>query len=108
MDALYKNTVTNIGKMEVDPKTGRPHYMQRMAISYQILKKTSSMRGYKACIKHYLLDHVRSRFMVVNPAEWDFVLMLRTAQFVQGGKGPGAGGSYAQSKVFSDSIKKIK
>ena len=111
MDALYKATVTNINKVAAndDPhQTGGATHMQRMAFSYQILKKTSSMRGYKACLKHYLNAHVKSRFMVVDPTEWDMILMLKTAQFITGGTGPNAGGSFAQTKVFSDSIRKIK
>lgn len=70
MDALY-GTITN---EKYDETT-------RLRISYDILKKASQFRFFKPCVKHYLSNNVRSRFLEVEPSQWDIALFLPVEQF---------------------------
>ena len=69
MDNLYKNIVN-----ESDATA-------RVRISYSILKKASSMPGWKACFKKYIKRRVRGRFMMVDPNNWDIAVQLPLARF---------------------------
>jgi hypothetical protein len=84
MDALY--TVTNNKRYDDSTK---------LVISYQILKSAAKFRYFKPCIKHYLTGHVRSRFLLVNPKEWDIALFLPLQRFQK----------QSQGKVWLDSSK---
>ena len=48
---------------------------------YNILQKTSKLRFYKPCFKHYLSKNVRSRFAYVPPPEWEIATFLPLANF---------------------------
>lgn len=87
MDALY-DTVTN---KKLDSST-------KLRISYDVLKGASKFRGFKPTVKHYLMKHVRTRFIYVEPTEWDIALFLPTAQFIGAGK----------QKVYADSRRIIR
>ncbi len=65
MDALYNDKMIN----KVSEK-------ERFVMTYKVLKAASVQNLYKPCIKHYLWKHVRSRFKIIEPAEWDFALFL--------------------------------
>ena len=60
-----------------------------------MLQKTSKLRFYKPCFKHYLSNQVRSRFAYVPPPEWEIATFLPTAQFEKA----------SQSAVYKDSRK---
>lgn len=62
---------------------------------YNMLQKTSKLRFYKPCFKHYLSNQVRSRFAYVPPPEWEIATFLPTAQFEKA----------SQSAVYKDSRK---
>jgi hypothetical protein len=70
MDALY-STITN---EKYDETT-------KLRISYDILKGASRFRFFKPCVKHYLSNNVRSRFLEVEPSQWDIALFLPVEQF---------------------------
>ena len=53
----------------------------RLQLTYRMLKKTAKMRYYKPCLKHYLTQHVQSRFSEVQTPEWEIATFLPTAQF---------------------------
>lgn len=53
----------------------------KMEVTYDMLKSTSKMRYFKPCIKHYLHEHVRSRFGQVGAAEWEIAAFLPTADW---------------------------
>jgi len=84
MDALY-STVNN---KSYDENT-------RLRISYDILNGASKYRFFKPTIKHYLLNHMKTRLVYINPSEWDIALFLPTARFVGATK----------QKVYADSRK---
>ena len=71
MDALY--TTTN--NKAYDQTT-------RMRVSYQILQSASKYRFFKPCFKKYLVSHVKSQFLKIEPNEWDVALFLPTERFV--------------------------
>ena len=97
MDALY--SLIN------SPKTQE----QKLKISYSILKGASKYKLFKPCIKKYLYSHVRSRFFIVKPEEWDMVLCLPIERFEQGGaRGGNIGASISKSIVFNESMRKAR
>lgn len=87
MDALYTVAERNAHNT-----------VQRVKLSYNVLKTAARFAYFRPCIKRYLFPHVKSRFMRVNSSEWDMALFLPTARFV------GA----TETKVWRDSAKIIK
>lgn len=86
MDELY--TLASNKRYDEDTK---------LRISYNILKSASKMKYFKPTFKHYLADHVKSKFLEISASEWDIALFLPTHRF-----------KYANSqKVYSDSRKQI-
>ena len=53
----------------------------RIRISYNILNKASKFRFFKPCVKRYLINRVRSRFVKINADQWDTALFLPTERF---------------------------
>ena len=70
MDGLYNYT----SNKRYDEST-------RMTLSYKLLNASANLKYFKPCIKHYLYDHVQSRFMYIYPSEWDIAIFLPTARF---------------------------
>jgi len=70
----------------------------RLNISYNVLNKAARYKYFRPCIKQYLKNHVKSRFLKVNPSEWDVALFLKTEQFQKAGTGT----------VWADSRKQMK
>jgi hypothetical protein len=69
----------------------------RLKLSYQTLKSSTRIFESTPCIKRYLFNHVRSRFLEISASEWDIAVMLPVESFV------GA----STSKVYADSRKKF-
>lgn len=72
MDNLYK-VLTNY---ELNDTT-------RMAVNYTILKGTAKFRTFKPCYKRYLYSHIESKFLYIDPKEWDIALFLPLANWVK-------------------------
>jgi hypothetical protein len=53
----------------------------KFRLTYAFVKKTSKLKYYKPCLKHYLNEHVQSKFALVPPAEWEIATFLPTADF---------------------------
>lgn len=87
MDALY-DTVTND---RLDRSTS-------LRISYAKLQSASKFKAFKPTIKHYLMKHVKTKFVYIEPSEWDIALFLPTANFIGAGK----------NKVYGDSRRKMR
>ena len=73
MDALYL-TVNN---EEFDETTK----MRRQLISYNMLESFAKYKYFRPCLKRYLTNHVRSRYLKIEPTEWDVALFLPTERF---------------------------
>ena len=50
-------------------------------LTYKKLESASKFKYFKPCIKHYLTEHVRSRFAMVQAPEWEIATFLPTADF---------------------------
>ena len=87
MDALYD--VANNDKYDETTK---------LKFNYNVLNGASKYKYFAPCVKHYLTDQVRSRFLYVYPSEWDIALFLPTQRFVGATKG----------KVWKDSINTVR
>lgn len=55
----------------------------KLIVSYELLNKAARFRYFKPCVKHYLLDHVQSKFLKIDPFYWDAALMLPTEKFAK-------------------------
>lgn len=86
MDALYETT----NNKKYDDST-------KLRISYDILNSASKFRLFKPCVKHYLNNNVKSRFVYISPDKWDIALFLPTERFSGARK----------QRVFEDSRKSI-
>lgn len=86
MDALYD--VTNNKNFDETTK---------LKMNYQVLSSAAKFKYFAPCVKHYLTEHLRSRFLYVYPSEWDIALFLPTERF-QGA---------TKQKVWADSKKLI-
>lgn len=55
----------------------------RLKLSYDLLSRSKTLASHmKPCIKRYLFQHVRSRFIEITPDEWDMAMELPVEQFV--------------------------
>ena len=70
---------------------------RRLEITYNILNGSSRYRHFKPCVKRYLNNHVRTRFVRIYPEEWNLAVFLPTERFAKTSKGV----------VYRDSIGKI-
>tara|TARA_A100001388_G_scaffold277022_1_gene266510 strand:+ start:1582 stop:2172 length:591 start_codon:yes stop_codon:yes gene_type:complete len=66
-------------------------------LTYRLLNSSRNMRYFKPCFKHYLLDHVKSRFAEVPAPEWEIATFLPTAQWEKSSAG----------RIYSDSRKTV-
>jgi hypothetical protein len=53
----------------------------KFAITYRMLRKSSKLRYFRPCFKHYLTSHVQSKLAEVPAPEWEIATFLPTAQF---------------------------
>lgn len=53
----------------------------KFRLSYSVLKRAAKFKYFKPCIKHYLSDHVKSRFARVPAPEWEIATFLPTADW---------------------------
>ena len=86
MDALYSTANNN----KYDATT-------KLKISYEMLNGAAKFGAFSPCVKRYLWDHVQSKFLYVEPTDWDTALMLPLERFQKATK----------TKVFNDSISKV-
>ncbi len=55
----------------------------RLRLSYPIIKNVGGLYKATPCIKRYLWDHVRSRFLEIQAPDWKIALSLPVQQFVK-------------------------
>ena len=87
MDALY--TVSS--NKRFDETT-------RLRLSYDLLQSAAKFRFFKPALKQYLNKQMQSKFVYINPSEWDIALFLPLARFEKATK----------QKVYADSRKMIQ
>ena len=54
----------------------------KLRLSYQILSRASRFRFFEPCVKHYLNNHVRTRFLWIPADQWETALFLPLERFV--------------------------
>ena len=55
----------------------------RLRLSYELVSGTARLAGLsRPCVKRYLYNHVRSKFIEIPATEWDRAVNLPTEQFV--------------------------
>ena len=67
----------------------------RLRMRYDLLAKTRKYKEFKPCFKHYLTNHVKSRFARVPMSEWEIAIFLPVEEFKKSDK----------RKVWSDSLR---
>jgi len=72
--------------------------LQRLRATYNILTSTTKLRFFRPCLKHYLNTNIKSRFIHVDPDEWDTALFLPLHKFRKA----------TAPQVYRDSIKSIR
>ena len=70
LDVLLDNT----NNKAYDEKT-------RFAVNYNYLKRSARTKYFAPCFKHYLTDHVKSRFAIVPAPEWEIATFLPLADW---------------------------
>lgn len=58
----------------------------RLKIRYSLLSSAKRFELFAPCFKHYLLDHVVSRIVEVNPLDWATALYLPSENFAKASK----------------------
>lgn len=58
----------------------------KFKVSYTILNSASKFQEFKPCIKRYLGNHFRSRFIRIPPANWTPAVFLPVEQFEKSSK----------------------
>ena len=53
----------------------------KIKMNYELLAKTAKLRYFAPCVKHYLTNHMRSKFMYIYPSEWDIALFMPVEHF---------------------------
>jgi hypothetical protein len=71
---------------------------QRLKITYNILSNTTKLRYYKPCLKHYLNNNVKSRFLHIAPDEWDKAVFLPLRRFKKA----------TEEQVHRESVRQIR
>jgi hypothetical protein len=69
----------------------------RLRISYDILKSAARYKYFKPCVKRYLNENVTSRYLKIEPNQWDIAIFLPLERFK---KAP-------EKTVWSESRKKV-
>lgn len=92
MDNLYDLAVDE----EYDEET-------RLRLTYSILQSAGKFRFFKPCVRHYLNNHVRSRFALIPSGQWDIALFLPLERFVAPN-----GSAVSAQRVHRNSVQKIR
>ena len=82
----------------MDNVTSKKSENAKFKLTTRLLAGTSELEFYKPCIKHYLNEHVRSKFAEVKAPEWEIATFLPTAMFEKANK----------QKVYNDSRRMLR
>lgn len=70
----------------------------KIKVSWQILNSSSKYYAATACVKHYLTEHIRTRFLKINFSDWVTAAMLPIESFRKEQK----------EKVWRDTKRKLR
>lgn len=69
----------------------------RLAINYQLLKRTSTLKLFQPCFKRYLSHYLFSNMYTIEPEEWPAVIFLPLQRFQKA----------SSQQVWADSRRKV-
>lgn len=69
----------------------------KLALTWEFLSNIAKFPEVRPCVKKYLMNHIRSRLMIVEPDDWAMTIMLPFEQFQKA----------TSAKVWRDSTRKI-
>lgn len=72
----------NLYDLRTDDEMDESTRLRLFNNGYNILKKSTKYRYFRPCVKKYLFEQVKSRYMEVPPEEWDIALFLPLERFV--------------------------
>lgn len=72
--AKFLDALMDIAEKNIDEDS-------KFRLNYKLLKSTSNLKYYKPCFKHYLTEHVKSKFAEVPAPEWEIATFLPTADW---------------------------
>jgi hypothetical protein len=55
--------------------------LERLRISYDILKNVSKFQMFRPCLKQYCTSHIRSAVKLIHPVDWGFAAALPLENF---------------------------
>lgn len=58
----------------------------RLRVSWRLLESSAKLKPIRACVKHYLFDHVRTRFLMIPYTDWVIASQLPVERFVGASK----------------------
>jgi hypothetical protein len=70
----------------------------KLVITYKLLNESTKYIYFRPCIKQYIVGNIKSRVIVVNPMEWNHVLLMPLAGFMK----------QSEYKVWQDSVEMIR
>lgn len=91
--ARYK-LLGELGRLAIDQNMNNN---TRIRISWELLSNSSRYLAATACVKHYLSEHLKSRFMKINYPDWTTAAMLPIEGFRKSPK----------ERVWRDTRKKV-
>ena len=95
---IQRNLTTKMTRINADITNNKKYdESTKFNLTYKLLNGSRNMRYFKPCFKHYLLNHVKSRFAEVPAPEWEIATFLPTAQWEKSTAG----------RIYSDSRKAI-
>jgi hypothetical protein len=88
---LFDALLDNISNKKYDETT-------KIMANYELLKSSRANKYFAPCFKQYLVPHVKSRFAIIQPTEWEIAAFLPTAQFKKA----------SEAQVWKDSRKMLR
>jgi hypothetical protein len=70
----------------------------RINANYDTVSNIPSLEYYKPCVKHYLFNHIETRFLHIDVSEWDIALFLPLQRFLKA----------SEQTIYRDSISIIR
>jgi len=53
----------------------------KFRLTYELMQGARKFRFYKPCFKHYLSKHIKSKLLLIEPADWEIAIFLPTESF---------------------------
>lgn len=70
----------------------------RIVLSYAALSTLTSYAAFKPCFKQYLFSYTKSRFLLIQPKEWEIALFLPLERFTKA----------SSTRIYNDSLAHIR